>query len=342
MLAIGDESGQSMQVVNWMAIVRPLLSRLKRYWGKTGMQEQKEAQVPDRREYTLMLVPHQDEAIVRLRVPIQAFKVAAAALGVVVLVAAGFTVKYHYTVNAAASEQSELMRLRELTQNQYAQLEQLAQKTATLQEDVGRLNQLDVEIRRMVDGEGAQVSRSGGSRARYDGQGGVVAKPNADQLNTLVEELQAAAKIREQSLLELKKKVAAHNARLAVTPSIWPTNGDVTSRFGWRNSPFGWGNDWHPGIDIANSQGTAIMATADGQVVMSGWYGGYGKCVQIDHGNGIVTLYGHNSQLDVAVGQWVKKGEVIAYMGNTGASTGSHLHYEVRVNGTAVNPAKFL
>jgi murein DD-endopeptidase MepM/ murein hydrolase activator NlpD len=75
---------------------------------------------------------------------------------------------------------------------------------------------------------------------------------------------------------------------------------------------------------------------------MSGWYGGYGKCIQIDHGNGIVTLYGHNSQVVADVGQTVKKGEVIAYMGSTGASTGSHLHYEVRVNGTAVNPANFL
>jgi murein DD-endopeptidase MepM/ murein hydrolase activator NlpD len=163
-----------------------------------------------------------------------------------------------------------------------------------------------------------------------------------DQLNSLVEDLQAAAKVRAQSLAELKQKVSAHNARLAVTPSIWPTNGDVTSRFGWRNSPFGWGSDWHPGIDIANNHGTAIVATANGQVVMSGWYGGYGKCIQIDHGNGIVTLYGHNSQIVADVGQTVKKGEVIAYMGSTGASTGSHVHYEVRVNGTAVNPANFL
>lgn len=326
-----------------MAKVRPLLDRLQQYWSKVvNRQAQNAAQGPDRREYTLMLVPHQDEAIVRLRLPIQAIKATVAVFGVVVLVAAGFAVKYHYTMSVVAAEQSELMRLREVTEHQYTQLEQLAQKTATLQEDVSRLHQLDVEIRRMVDGEGEQVSRSGGNRGRYDGQGGVAVKPSADQLNTLVDDLQAAAKIRETSLIELKKKVAAHNARLAVTPSIWPTHGDVTSRFGWRSSPFGWGTVWHPGIDIANSHGTAIVATANGQVVMSGWYGGYGKCIQIDHGNGIVTLYGHNSQLDVEVGQPVKKGEIIAYMGSTGASTGSHLHYEVRVNGTAVNPAKFL
>jgi murein DD-endopeptidase MepM/ murein hydrolase activator NlpD len=261
---------------------------------------------------------------------------------VLAIAATGFFVNYRYTVNIANAEKTELLRLREVTGNQYAQLEQLAKKTASLQEDVGRLNMLDAEIRRMVDVEAAPVSRSGGRSARYNGQGGAVAEPNVEQLNSLVEDLNSTVKVRERSLAELKQKITQHNARQAVTPSIWPTGGDVTSRFGWRSSPFGWGSDWHPGIDIANDHGTPIMATANGQVIMSGWFGGYGKCVQVDHGNGIVTLYGHNSQNVVDVGSIVKKGEVIAYMGSTGASTGSHVHYEIRVNGTAVNPANFL
>lgn len=326
-----------------MARLRPNLKDLKKLWDKAvNSKQHKEVQSPDKREYTLMIVPHQGESVVRLRIPIIAVKASVAVVCALVVVATGFMINYRYTLNTASADKSELMRLRQETGYQYAQLEQLAKKTAALQEDVGRLNVLDAEIRRMVDGEGEPVSRSGGSRSRYSGQGGAAAKPNVDQLNSLVEDLQAVAKAREQSLAELKQKVVAHNARLAVTPSIWPTNGDVTSRFGWRNSPFGWGSDWHPGIDIANDHGTAIVATANGQVVMSGWFGGYGKCIQIDHGNGIVTLYGHNSQVVADVGQTVKKGEIIAYMGNTGVSTGSHLHYEVRVNGTAVNPANFL
>ncbi|MGL5513487.1 MAG: M23 family metallopeptidase, partial [Sporomusa sp.] len=116
----------------------------------------------------------------------------------------------------------------------------------------------------------------------------------------------------------------------------------VTSRFGWRSSPWGRGSDWHPGIDIANDTDTPIVAAAAGIVTNSGWSGGYGKMIEIDHGNGIVTIYGHNSKLLVESGKLVKKGQPIAYMGNTGLSTGSHLHYEVRVNGTAVNPASFL
>ena len=307
-----------------------------------GKLRKQELQKPDKREYTLMIVPHHGEAVIRLRIPIIAVKAAVAAACILAVVTTGLVVNYRHTVNTATAEKIELAKLREITSTQYEQLETLAKKTATLQEDVSRLNMLDAEIRRMVDADPAEaVSRSGG-RGRYGGQGGVEVKPNIAQLHNLVDELHATVQIREKSLTDLKQRVAEHNARMAVTPSIWPTSGDITSRFGWRNSPFGWGSDWHPGIDIANSPGTPIMATAEGVVIMSGWYGGYGKCIQIDHGYGIVTLYGHNSQLAVEVGETVKKGEVIAYMGSTGASTGSHLHYEIRVNGTAVNPANYL
>ncbi|HBS60469.1 MAG TPA: M23 family peptidase [Firmicutes bacterium] len=129
---------------------------------------------------------------------------------------------------------------------------------------------------------------------------------------------------------------------LASKPSIWPVGGDVTSGFGWRNSPWGEGSEFHQGIDIANSLGTPIVATADGRVAQSGWSGGYGNLVQIDHGNGIVTIYGHNSQVVVTEGQQVRKGQIIAYLGSTGRSTGPHVHYEIRVNDNAVDPLGFL
>lgn len=130
--------------------------------------------------------------------------------------------------------------------------------------------------------------------------------------------------------------------KLATTPTIWPIKGLITSGFGWRKSPLGDGNEFHPGIDIASTIGTPVVATADGQIVQSGWSGGYGNMVEIDHGNGITSIYGHNSQLVVTVGQTVKKGQVISYVGSTGESTGPHVHYEVRENGTAVDPWKYL
>lgn len=138
------------------------------------------------------------------------------------------------------------------------------------------------------------------------------------------------------------EKLARSADKLATKPSIWPVSGEVTSGFGWRNSPWGEGSELHPGIDIANSTGTPIVATADGEVIEAGLAGGYGNIVKINHGNGIETIYGHNSRIAVSVGQSVRKGQVIAYLGNTGRSTGPHAHYEVRVNGTAVDPISFL
>lgn len=122
-------------------------------------------------------------------------------------------------------------------------------------------------------------------------------------------------------------------------PSIWPTTGVVTSPYGLR-----WGGtDFHPGMDIANDMGTPIVATADGVVDYAGWNsGGYGNMVDIDHGNGIMTRYGHASQVVVSNGQHVKRGQLIAYMGSTGFSTGPHVHYEVHVNGQRVNPISYL
>ena len=122
-------------------------------------------------------------------------------------------------------------------------------------------------------------------------------------------------------------------------PSIWPTTGEVTSPYGLR-----WGGtDFHPGMDIANDMGTPIVATADGVVEYAGWNsGGYGNMVDINHGNGIMTRYGHASQVVVSTGQQVKRGQLIAYMGSTGFSTGPHVHYEVHVNGQRVNPISYL
>jgi murein DD-endopeptidase MepM/ murein hydrolase activator NlpD len=116
---------------------------------------------------------------------------------------------------------------------------------------------------------------------------------------------------------------------------IWPTRGTITSNFGRR-----WGR-LHKGIDIANRKGTPIYAADSGVVTFSGRSGGYGNLVKISHG-GLLTYYGHLSSRSVSVGQNVKRGQLIGYMGSTGNSTGSHLHFEVRVNGTAVNPRRYL
>jgi murein DD-endopeptidase MepM/ murein hydrolase activator NlpD len=122
----------------------------------------------------------------------------------------------------------------------------------------------------------------------------------------------------------------------------WPTSGRITSYFGGRRSPGGIGSTNHKGIDIANSYGAPVYAADGGTVTYAGWMGGYGYLVQISHGNGYVTYYGHNSSLLVSVGQHVYKGQQIARIGSTGNSTGNHCHFEIRYNGVAKNPLNYL
>jgi murein DD-endopeptidase MepM/ murein hydrolase activator NlpD len=117
---------------------------------------------------------------------------------------------------------------------------------------------------------------------------------------------------------------------------------DLSSSFGVRSDPFGRGPAMHSGLDFRSSHGDPVRATATGTVAAAGWNGGYGRMVEIDHGNGISTRYGHLSEIDVKVGQSVRIGQTIGRVGSTGRSTGPHLHYETRIDGDAVDPQKFL
>lgn len=126
------------------------------------------------------------------------------------------------------------------------------------------------------------------------------------------------------------------------TTFIWPTSGRLTSPFGYRIHPVYKTRRMHTGIDLANSSGTNIVASQNGKVTFAGRQGTYGKLIIVRHANGMETAYAHLSRISVSVGQTVSQGQSIGKMGNTGASTGSHLHFEVRKNGTAVNPMNYL
>ena len=123
---------------------------------------------------------------------------------------------------------------------------------------------------------------------------------------------------------------------------IWPCHGTITSYFGWRTHPVFGTTKYHSGMDIGVDYGTPILAADSGTVIYSGWLGGYGYAVMIDHGSGLVTLYGHNQALNVYEGQYVTKGTCIAYAGSTGYSTGPHCHFEVRLHGEVTEPLNYL
>jgi len=154
--------------------------------------------------------------------------------------------------------------------------------------------------------------------------------------------LSAEAARQEASLQELQAYFDDQRSLLASTPSVWPTRGWVTSDFGHRLDPFTGDRIMHKGLDIATSHGAVVLAPSDGSVIFAGMESGYGKVLVLDHGYGVKTRYAHLSATDVKVGDHVKRGSKIGSVGNTGRSTGPHLHYEVRVNGMPENPRKFI
>jgi len=159
------------------------------------------------------------------------------------------------------------------------------------------------------------------------------------RISKLTNELQLQMRLMDE-LQSYKQQMDPH---LRNFPTLWPISAPVSSPFGWRANPMGGGGgEFHSGIDLQSPTGTPIRAAGGGTVTLSGWQGGYGQVVIINHGNGISTLYAHNSANLVYVGQRVERGDIIARVGTTGRTTGAHVHYEVRINGTAVDPRPYM
>ena len=196
-----------------------------------------------------------------------------------------------------------------------------------------RLAVIDTNLRKVAEVSG--VSRT--SDISNDiGRGG----PNSETKISDVENMTSAL---ESDLRNIKDVFDRTQIKLASTPSGWPVRGYITDGFGTRRNPFdGAGYEPHAGLDIATNYGSIIEATADGRVIFAGAFGGYGNIVVIDHGYGITTRYGHMSQINVRMGQYVTRGKIVGAVGSTGRSTGPHCHYEVRLHDRAVNPLSYI
>lgn len=164
-----------------------------------------------------------------------------------------------------------------------------------------------------------------------------------NNIKTDITKLAQSVKLELQSYEELYESLQTQKERIESTPSIPPTlGGYVSSPFGYRIDPFTKKRKMHHGLDISAPTGTPIYATASGTVVYAKWYGGYGYTIKLDHGYGYSTIYAHLSKMNVRKGQQVNRGEAIGKMGNTGKSTGPHLHYEVRYHNQPMNPVEFI
>jgi murein DD-endopeptidase MepM/ murein hydrolase activator NlpD len=244
--------------------------------------------------------------------------------------------------------ESNVERQKEIFEEQIgsfeSQLEYYHRRASELEERIEELNEAREEIYDMLsESTGRPITRHVPNASMGGPHVAFVSRYDApDELDAVLDGLESRLSeqfIAYDSLMIEAKEIMLY---LESRPSIWPVYGTVTSEFGTRPDPFGFGLESHTGIDIAVPTGTDVLATAYGTVSFSGWEGGYGYLVIIDHGHGYETFFGHNSNLIVEVGDRVSRGDVIAESGNTGRSTGPHVHYEVRRDGELLNPRDFM
>ena len=247
--------------------------------------------------------------------------------------------------------ENELVKLRRDSKIRKIQVAKFAQQVKNFETQMARLERFEKKLRvitalenspKSVEknwGVGGPYGLSSNSFKTAIGRG---AASMVDRLSNGLDHLDRQAKIQSISFQELDDFFKNQKSFLSSTPSIWPTRGWVTSSFGFRKSPFTGLREKHEGWDIAARNGAPVRATADGVVVVEGREYGYGNLVEVDHGYGIVTRYGHNSKHLVKVGDRVKRGQVVSLVGNTGRSTGPHLHYEILLNGVPVSPENYI
>ncbi len=306
------------------------------------------------RRYTLMMVPDRSSKVRRVRVSKSTlwFFLSICMLVVAVI---GVGVFHYLTVIDQVGENWDLKQQNLQLRHR---LVSLHEKVASIENVLDRVQRFDTKLRTITQLNDPKrhlalgpVDIRSGSDYQADGSESVAPLVRAigenphlaiSLLGKQLDEMASEAEKREGSIRQLETYLRGQKARLASTPSVWPARGWVTSGFGMRPDPYTGKRVMHRGLDIANQEGVPIVSPARGVVTFKGISGGYGKLLIIDHGYEIRTRYGHLNEFKVSVGDHVERGEIIGNIGNSGRSTGPHLHYEVEVNGVCENPKSFI
>lgn len=310
------------------------------------MSERESAEL-DKRYITLFVLSNHASKTKQIRVSVRTLK-AAVAVGVVftLVLLAGI-----FDYARIKSNYSEYYNLKKDYTSQKIVLQSFSSKIKEMEGQIARLGLFDKKLRIIANIEAPretahtdQIMGLGGASADEEFLSGPGARLNGlvTRMRSDLNRLEQQASFQENSFAELQEQLVKQASFLAATPSIWPARGWVTSTYGNRISPFTGRPQRHKGLDIANRVGTSVIAPANGIVVKVGRNGALGKSVVISHGYGVKTTYGHLSEASVKTGQRVKRGQKIASMGNTGRSTGPHLHYAITSNGVSVNPSKYI
>ncbi|HEY4485203.1 MAG TPA: M23 family metallopeptidase [Nitrospiria bacterium] len=295
--------------------------------------------------YTVLVIPSPASKTYRYQLTQKALKIIIGGTATVAVMLFVFLV--HYFI--MASDMWELKALRKETNAQKIQIQIFASNITDLKKQMNRLKDFDTKLRVIADigppppsdqlqGMGGQEEP--GRDAVYLGR--TIQEEDLMKMNEDLKNLAAAASSQEVSFEELSEEMKDKRSLWASTPSVWPLRGWFTSGFGNRLSPFTGNVTMHNGIDIAARRDTPVLSSAGGVVSFEGFNSGFGKMVKLNHGYGVQTTYGHLSRSNVRIGQKIKRGDVIGFVGNTGLSTGPHLHYEILVNSIPVNPMRYI
>ncbi len=301
----------------------------------------------DHEVYTILVLPSRTAEPYCLSLRKRTCKYALGLLSAFLLGMAGFSLHYY----SMWGRLNDLSVLEEERIRQQAKIQEFSFTIEGLERQVAHLMEMDRKVRKMTNlpevlpdlPDREETPGMGGSESPWSG---AAQAGHAANLVAVVEDdlkaLSLSVSRQERSLEVLTSLIQDGKFAGAFTPAIWPTRGRLVSGFGNRISPFTGLRAMHNGIDIAASRGTPIVATAAGTVSSVGLEQGLGNVVRIDHHNGIHTIYGHLSRSIVRRGQTLQRGETLGFVGNTGLSTGPHLHYEITRNGAQVNPMHYI
>jgi len=233
------------------------------------------------------------------------------------------------------SQFNQLRTEKDQLENNYSKLEQVAKERDV---QVASLGSIAGEVSTLYGLKSQPTLVTASADQIHDAE----VSSSLDQLHVLRTSALSGATMVGLTMGLTRNATTADWFRANSAPNLWPVEGQVTGSFGERIDPFNGEGAFHSGVDISSAYGTRVVAPADGMVTITAEMGGYGRAIVINHGNGISTRYGHLSGFAVTPGQTVHRGDVIGYVGASGRSTGPHLHYEVRINDTPVNPYKYL
>lgn len=288
------------------------------------------------RYFTLMLVPEGRKKIYSYVLNTWLLKFIAI-LSVTLVVA--LTVSL-VTVSHLQKKVARLYYIDELNAMQARQIDKLQEQARVLQERIEEIDELEAQVRAMMGMDQESGQRPG--EASRSGRGAREQMYALEEVQTILAEVENETPVHIERLGNLAQELQQHIDYQAALPTGWPVVGSISSPFGWRSSPFGRNREFHDGIDIAASYGSDVQAAGNGRVVYSAYMGAFGWTVIIDHGYGIKSVYSHNSKNLVKTGDEVERGQVISRVGNSGRSTGPHLHFGVNINDQPVDPLKYL